>query len=109
MTNPPFKVAHLILPHAFKAARVGVAFLLRLTYAEPAKGRGALAPAARRSTGMSDHGESASEVSGRGDQPGDRQGVRDGLCDGGVVRVVEGLELAAAGNSCAVPVCDGVG
>ena len=68
-----------------------------------------LALAACRSAGVSDHGESASEVSDRGDQPGDRRGVRDGLCDGGVVCVVEGLELAAAGNSCAVPVCDGLG
>lgn len=40
ITNPPFKLAHLILPHAYRVATVGVAFLLRLTYAEPAKGRG---------------------------------------------------------------------
>ncbi len=40
VTNPPFKQAHTILPHAFKVARIGVAFLLRLTYAEPARGRG---------------------------------------------------------------------
>ena len=40
VTNPPFKQAHRILPHAFKVARIGVAFLLRLTYAEPARGRG---------------------------------------------------------------------
>ena len=40
VTNPPFKQGHLILPHAYRVARVGVAFLLRLTYAEPANGRG---------------------------------------------------------------------
>lgn len=41
ITNPPFNVAHLILPVAFSAARVGVAFLLRLSYMEPADGRDA--------------------------------------------------------------------
>lgn len=37
ITNPPFSEAHRILPVAFSNARVGVAFLLRLTYAEPAQ------------------------------------------------------------------------
>ena len=35
VTNPPFNLAHKILPKALKAARCGVAFLLRLSYAEP--------------------------------------------------------------------------
>lgn len=41
ITNPPFDQAEQILPHAMQAARVGVAFLLRLTYAEPTNGRAA--------------------------------------------------------------------
>lgn len=40
ITNPPFNVAHKILPLAMRAAQVGVAFLLRITYAEPARNRG---------------------------------------------------------------------
>jgi len=40
ITNPPFGSANLILPLAYKAATVGVAFLLRLTYLEPARNRG---------------------------------------------------------------------
>ena len=39
VTNPPFNVAEEILPHAFEAATLGVAFLLRLTYLEPTQGR----------------------------------------------------------------------
>lgn len=39
ITNPPFNAAHRILPVAFAVARVGVAFLLRLSYAEPADNR----------------------------------------------------------------------
>lgn len=39
VTNPPFSVAEQILPHAFEAATLGVAFLLRLTYLEPTKNR----------------------------------------------------------------------
>lgn len=33
--NPPFSLAHLILPNCLSHARVGVAFLLRLSYMEP--------------------------------------------------------------------------
>ncbi|MCU0547267.1 MAG: SAM-dependent methyltransferase [Oscillatoriaceae cyanobacterium Prado104] len=40
ITNPPFDRAHLILPLAYECATVGVAFLLRLTYLEPAGNRG---------------------------------------------------------------------
>jgi len=40
VTNPPFNQAHLILPLAYKSATVGVAFLLRLSYLEPAGNRG---------------------------------------------------------------------
>lgn len=40
VTNPPFSVAHEIVPRAFESARVGIAMLLRLSYLEPAKGRG---------------------------------------------------------------------
>lgn len=39
ITNPPFDVAHLILPLAYEASTIGVAFLLRLSYLEPAKNR----------------------------------------------------------------------
>jgi hypothetical protein len=35
ITNPPFSESHRILPLAFENARIGVAFLLRLTYLEP--------------------------------------------------------------------------
>lgn len=41
VTNPPFGVAHQILPFAYQYARVGVAMLLRLTYLEPCEGRAA--------------------------------------------------------------------
>lgn len=40
VTNPPFTVAHKILPLALRHSRVGVAMLLRLTYLEPCEGRG---------------------------------------------------------------------
>lgn len=40
VTNPPFSEAYQILPLSLYHARVGVAFLLRLTYMEPANGRG---------------------------------------------------------------------
>lgn len=39
VTNPPFSVAHKILPLACEHARDGVAMLLRLTYLEPCEGR----------------------------------------------------------------------
>jgi len=39
VTNPPFGVAHKIVPLAWETARVGVAMLLRLTYLEPCEGR----------------------------------------------------------------------
>lgn len=39
ITNPPFNVAHKILPHACEHATKGVAMLLRLTYLEPCEGR----------------------------------------------------------------------
>ena len=39
VTNPPFSVAHKIIPHACEHARDGVAMLLRLTYLEPCEGR----------------------------------------------------------------------
>lgn len=39
VTNPPFSLAPQILPLAFEYARVGVAFLLRLSYAEPCADR----------------------------------------------------------------------
>lgn len=35
VTNPPFKIAPKILPQAMLHARIGVAFLLRLSYMEP--------------------------------------------------------------------------
>jgi hypothetical protein len=40
VTNPPFNVAHLILPLAYEYSSVGVAFLLRLSYFEPTANRG---------------------------------------------------------------------
>jgi hypothetical protein len=39
VTNPPFVVAHKIVPLAFQHARLGAAMLLRLTYLEPCEGR----------------------------------------------------------------------
>jgi hypothetical protein len=39
VTNPPFSEAHRILPVAWDHCRVGVAFLLRLTYLEPCANR----------------------------------------------------------------------
>lgn len=39
VTNPPFSDAAAILPIAFEKARVGVAFLLRLTFLEPCPNR----------------------------------------------------------------------
>lgn len=39
VTNPPFSVAHEILPLAFATATKGVAMLLRITYLEPCEGR----------------------------------------------------------------------
>lgn len=41
ITNPPFSEAHKILPLALQFCRVGVAFLLRLNYLEPATKRNA--------------------------------------------------------------------
>lgn len=41
IANPPFNEAHNILPLAYSAAQVGVAFLLRLSYLEPCGNRGA--------------------------------------------------------------------
>lgn len=41
ITNPPFSVAHKILPLAFEYAKTGVAMLLRITYLEPCEGRSA--------------------------------------------------------------------
>lgn len=41
VTNPPFNVAFPILQQAFDAARVGVAFLVRLSFLEPTNGLGA--------------------------------------------------------------------
>ncbi|WP_293134879.1 hypothetical protein [Microcoleus sp. bin38.metabat.b11b12b14.051] len=40
ITNPPFNQAHAILPFAYEYSQVGVAFLLRLSYLEPAQNRG---------------------------------------------------------------------
>lgn len=40
ITNPPFNQAAEILPLAYETATVGVAFLLRLSYLEPAGNRG---------------------------------------------------------------------
>lgn len=34
-SNPPFNLAHLILPHALSRARIAVVFLLRLSFMEP--------------------------------------------------------------------------
>ena len=39
VTNPPFSLASSILPLAYEHARVGVAFLLRLSYLEPCRDR----------------------------------------------------------------------
>ena len=39
ITNPPFSQAPLILPLAMQAAKIGVAFLLRVTYNEPVGNR----------------------------------------------------------------------
>lgn len=39
ITNPPFNVAHLIVPQAFDHARRGIAMLLRLSYQEPCVNR----------------------------------------------------------------------
>lgn len=39
ITNPPFSLAPAILPLAYKYARIGVIFLLRLSYLEPCKDR----------------------------------------------------------------------
>jgi hypothetical protein len=39
ISNPPFNVAHLIVPRAYEHARVGVAMMLRLTWLEPADNR----------------------------------------------------------------------
>lgn len=39
VTNPPFNKASAILPLAFQHARIGVAFLLRLSYLEPCDDR----------------------------------------------------------------------
>ena len=48
VTNPPFTAAPAILPLAYEAARVGVAFLLRLTYLEPVLNRAAWLDQQRR-------------------------------------------------------------
>lgn len=40
VSNPPFNVAHKIVPLAFEHAFDGVAMLLRLSYLEPCAGRG---------------------------------------------------------------------
>lgn len=40
ITNPPFNEAFRILQHAYSAARVGVAMLLRKTFLEPTRERG---------------------------------------------------------------------
>lgn len=40
VSNPPFNVAHEIVPHAVAASRVGCAMLLRITYLEPCEKRG---------------------------------------------------------------------
>lgn len=42
VTNPPFRQATPILTEAISAAKVGVAFLLRLTYLEPVRDRAEL-------------------------------------------------------------------
>ena len=39
VTNPPFNLAHLIIPLAFQHAQVGIAFLLRITWYEAAENR----------------------------------------------------------------------
>lgn len=40
VTNPPFSVAHKIIPFALQAANTGIAFLLRLSWLEPTANRG---------------------------------------------------------------------
>jgi hypothetical protein len=40
VTNPPFSAVEDILPAAYAGSRVGVAFLLRLSYLEPVAARG---------------------------------------------------------------------
>lgn len=39
ITNPPFALAHKILPLAYEYSKYGVAMLLRLSYLEPCKNR----------------------------------------------------------------------
>jgi hypothetical protein len=39
VTNPPFTDVHRILPLAWEHCQIGVAFLLRLSYLEPARDR----------------------------------------------------------------------
>lgn len=39
ITNPPFNLAHAILPRAFDYSKVGVAMILRLSFLEPARNR----------------------------------------------------------------------
>lgn len=39
ITNPPFGLANEIVPLAYSAARIGVAFLLRISWLEPTEGR----------------------------------------------------------------------
>ncbi len=39
ITNPPFSLAHAILPHAFDHSHHGIAMLLRLSYLEPCRNR----------------------------------------------------------------------
>lgn len=41
ITNPPFSHAHLVLPLAYSYSKIGVAFLLRLSYLEPCHNRSA--------------------------------------------------------------------
>ena len=40
ITNPPFNLAHEILPLAYKHSKYGIAMLLRLSYLEPCENRG---------------------------------------------------------------------
>ena len=53
VTNPPYKLAMPILNNAFQVARVGVAFLLRLSFLEPTKDRAAW---------LSDHARNMSDM-----------------------------------------------
>ena len=39
ITNPPFNCAHEIIPLAYENCKVGIAFLLRLSYLEPCQNR----------------------------------------------------------------------